>query len=198
MAITKFRRGSSSLKFVKASIHNLNADISYIPSYPSLSNEVKMYAQANDWKNAEYHSVELLGMSKDIDEYIKMVNPSPDPYLDYDKIVKEFAYGRVYEDYNPDEDKSFKTVSNPSLNPNSPKVFGNWGLVSYADGDDYLQYTIKLATLQKVSPYTAHDYEGMKLLVYNKNTLGKDPYLMSDLMLVNGREVELAYSDDSG
>ena len=84
-------------------------------------------------------------MSKDIDGYIKLVNPNPDPYLDYDKIVEEFAHGRVYEDYKSGEDKTFKSISNPSLNPNSPNAFGQWATVSYEDGSDYIEYAINLS-----------------------------------------------------
>jgi hypothetical protein len=48
------------------------------------------------------------------------VNPCPNPYLDYEAIVEDTAFGRVYEDYQADEDKTFRLVINPSLHPNSP------------------------------------------------------------------------------
>jgi len=130
VTIAKFRRRTTSLNLKSTSVHNINADISYIPSYPSLSNEMAIYAK-EQWKDTGYYCIELLGMSKDIDSFIKLVNPSPNPYLDYDRIVDETAFGRVYEDYDRSEDKTFKTISNPSLNPNSPTTFGEWAVVSY-------------------------------------------------------------------
>lgn len=144
VTISKFKRKSASLNLKSSMVYNVNADISYLPSYPSLSNEMAVYSKEG-WKDADYYCIELLGMSKDIDNFIKLINPNPDPYLDYDKIVEEFAHGRVYEDYNRDEDKTFKSISNPSLNPNSPKRFGNWATVSYEDGSDYIEYAINLS-----------------------------------------------------
>ena len=118
----------------------MNADISYIPSYPSLSNEAKIYSK---WPDQDWYDIELLGRAKDIDDFIKLVNPNPNPYLDYDSIMEEVAHGRVYEDYNKNEDKTFRLVLNPALNSNSPSEFSYSGLntdllVSYNDGDDYI------------------------------------------------------------
>lgn len=194
VTIAKFRRRTTSLNLKSTSVHNINADISYIPSYPSLSNEMAIYAK-EQWKDADYYCIELLGMSKDIDSFIKLVNPSPNPYLDYDRIVDETAFGRVYEDYDQSEDKTFKSISNPSLNPNSPTTFGEWAVVSYQPDEGCIQYSINLA---KIQAYTKSDYEHMKILVYNKNTLGKEPYLMADLKTLDGNEVELSYSVDDG
>ena len=145
MTIAKFRRRPTKLQFKEVTVHNLNADISYIPSYPALSNEAKIYAK---WPADEWHNIELLGRSKDIDDAIKLVNPNPNPYLDYEKITEDLAFGRVYEDYNPSEDKTFKVISNPALNPNSPRDCD--GLeVSYSSGDDYLEYSIPLAEFSR-------------------------------------------------
>ena len=33
------------------------------------------------------YSIELLGKSHDIDGYIRIVNPDPDPYFDYQEIM---------------------------------------------------------------------------------------------------------------
>ena len=149
-----------------------------------MSNEAKIYAK---WPDDEWHNVELLGMSKDIDDAIKLVNPNPNPYLDYEKITEDTAFGRVYEDYNPSEDKTFKVISNPALHPNSPRDY-NGLKVSYSSGDDCLEYSIPLAEFSRKvgSQYTDKDYENLKILVYNKNTLGKDPYLICDLKALDG------------
>ena len=195
VTIAKFRRRPTKLQFKEATVHNLNADISYIPSYPALSNEAKIYAK---WPDDEWHNIELLGRSKDIDDAIKLVNPNPNPYLDYEKITEDLAFGRVYEDYNPSEDKTFKVISNPALNPNSPRDCD--GLeVSYSSGDDYLEYSIPLAEFSRKagSQYSDKDYDNLKILVHNKNTLGKDPYLVCDLKALDGQVKELAYSDEN-
>lgn len=193
VTIAKFRRRSAQFQFKDATVHNINADISYIPSYPALSNEAKIYAK---WPDDEWHNVELLGMSKDIDDAIKLVNPSPNPYLDYEAIVNDTSYGRVYEDYDASEDKTFKMISNPSLNPNSPRNC-NGLQVSYKDGDNYLEYAIPLAEISRRdgSQYSEKDYNNLKILVYNKMTLGKEPYLICDLKTLAGQTKELAYSD---
>lgn len=149
-----------------------------------MSNEAKIYAK---WPDDEWHNVELLGMSKDIDDAIKLVNPSPNPYLDYEAIVNDTSYGRVYEDYDASEDKTFKMISNPSLNPNSPRNC-NGLQVSYKDGDNYLEYAIPLAEISRRdgSQYSEKDYNNLKILVYNKMTLGKEPYLICDLKTLAG------------
>ena len=200
VTIAKFKRKTTSFQFKSISIHNLNADISYIPSYPSLSNEAKIYSK---WPDQDWYDIELLGRAKDIDDFIKLVNPNPNPYLDYDSIMEEVAHGRVYEDYNKNEDKTFRLVLNPALNSNSPSEFSYSGLntdllVSYNDGDDYIQYQILLDQIYKPGgvPYSDVDYKNLKLLVYNKNTLGKNPYLMCDLNVLSTTPVELEYNKD--
>ena len=118
VALVNYKRKSSELNFDSCQDYNINADISYLPSYPGLSGEAKLYTK---YAGSEYYNIELLGMSKDIDGLIKLVNPSPNPYVSYDDIVNDTEFGRVYEDYVKSEDKTFVLLQNPSLNLNMPE-----------------------------------------------------------------------------
>lgn len=199
VSLFSFKRSTSLLKFKSAKIYNLNADISYLPIYPALSNEAIIY---RNWNDEEQHSLELLGMSKDIDDIIGLVNPSPDPYLDYEKIVENDVFGRVYEDYNAKEDKTFRLISNPSLNLNSPKNQSSSGYQNDLNVDvdlnsGFIEYKIYLDKTYTNSSnrYTERDFQHLKVLVYNVNTLGKNPYLMCDLTAISQEEQDLFYND---
>ena len=98
--------------------------MSYLPSYPGLSNEMRIFINDAIQKN-DYYAVELLGMSKDLSYSEKLVNLNPNPYLDYDTISKDGMFGRVYEDYLADYDKSYKLIKAPALNDNMVKNVGN-------------------------------------------------------------------------
>lgn len=200
VSLFSFKRSTSLLKFKNAKIYNLNADISYLPVYPALSNEAMIYTK---WDDAEQHNLELLGMSKDIDGMIGLVNPSPDPYLDYEKVVENSVFGRVYEDYNAKEDKTFRLISNPSLNLNSPKVQSSSGYqndltidVNLDSGIIEYQINLDKTYTNSSNQYTERDFEHLKVLVYNINTLGKNPYLMCDLTAITQEEQELFYNSN--
>lgn len=64
-------------------------------------------------------------MSKDLSYSEKLVNPNPNPYLDYDTISEDGMFGRVYEDYIADYDKTYKLIKAPALNDNMVKNVGN-------------------------------------------------------------------------
>lgn len=117
IVLVSYKRKNSSIEFSSCQDYNINADISYLPSYPGLSGEAKLY---NKYAGSEYYNIELLGMSKDIDGLIKLVNPNPNPYVDYEGIISSTEFGRVYEDYIKEEDKTFVLLQNPSLNTNMP------------------------------------------------------------------------------
>lgn len=101
--------------------HNMNADMSYVPSYPGISGESVYYASALSGR--QYYSVQLLGDSKNIDEQVARVNVDVDPYFDMGRISDDYMFGRVYEDFIDHMDlvdKSFYAVQNPSINNRMP------------------------------------------------------------------------------
>ena len=88
--ITIFRRQivSKQLREIKNSSgrtydFNVNADMSYLPTYPGLAGIKQLYKN-KDWYDG--YSVELLGTAKDLQEQISFINPNPDPYFDMDDI----------------------------------------------------------------------------------------------------------------
>lgn len=105
--------GTRDVALMSRTRHNLNADMSYIPVYPGLSGEASLCAVED-----KYVKVELLGKSKDIDDAIAAVNLSVDPYFDFSKISSNYVFGRVYEDYDRNLDKSLIYFANPSINDN--------------------------------------------------------------------------------
>ena len=151
MTIVEFFRKRNAYLYKKSMTYNLNADISYIPNYPGHNHEVQAFAL---YPNAEQHAIELLGPSRDIDKYLNLVNPSPDPYFDYEKIMDTEVFGRVYEDYNQDLDKSYRYLVNPLLGANSPSFeASDWKEVSTTSSEIY--YRVKLTNLgEGESKYT--------------------------------------------
>ena len=174
----EFIRKRNSYLYKKSTSYNLNADISYIPNYPGHDHEVKMFSL---YPNVEHYSVELLGQSRDIDKYSNLVNPSPNPYFDYEKMMESNVFGRVYEDYDPNLDKSYKYLVNPFLGANSP-IFeeDDWKEVSTIGSE--IHYKVKLANLgEGESKYTQRDLANMQILIANPENLGKNPYAMCSL-----------------
>ena len=101
---------------------NTNADMSYFPVYPGFAGVKKLYTRPQ----YEYYNVELLGTAKDISRQISYVNPKPDPYLDADAILSNFANARVYQDYTGYIDETFKTVDNKLIGVNSDALSKGW------------------------------------------------------------------------
>jgi hypothetical protein len=89
------------MRLLETNRFNTNADISYTPIYPGV------YTNLNSSQNNDYRSIELLGNSRNIDDIIKRVNPTPDPYFTIEDIKNNHVFGRVYEEYNVDMDKTF-------------------------------------------------------------------------------------------
>lgn len=164
-------------------VYDMNADMSYLPVYP------QRHGVAEVWRTTaagdEFKSVELLGMSKDIGGAIAMVNPDPDPNFDYESILSNYTFGRVYEDFVQSMDKSFVKFSNPLLN--------NWSTESTPDGEfivwsSNIQSKLEQAMGRYVNPfnpalpeYSDRDVDRLRLVVYNRECLGKNPYFVCDL-----------------
>ena len=165
---------------MKSENYNINADISYIPSYPGISGEIDIYNKYSSPYN--YYNVELLGMSKDIDYYINLVNPNPDPFFDYDAIVRDTIFGRVWEDYDKtEEDKTILQIYNPSLNKNMPSDDGSLK-PPYSLYENEILGSFDLRwNLSNLKRYSKHDLEVMEILLFNVGSLGKNPYFVGKL-----------------
>lgn len=191
IVLVNYKRKNSSIDFSSCQDYNINADISYLPVYPGLSGEAKLY---NKYAGSEYYNIELLGMSKDIDGLIKLVNPNPNPYVSYEDIISCTEFGRVYEDYIKEEDKTFVLLQNPSLNTNMSLVGGTTYFTSMAIVGDIGMFTLTY-NLLAMKPYTQHDLSNIDMLVYNCNTLGKNPYYIGKLGSLKD-ETDMYYNDE--
>ena len=180
VTIVSFKRKTHNLAFMKSENYNINADISYIPSYPGISGEIDIYNKYSSPYN--YYNVELLGMSKDIDYYINLVNPNPDPFFDYDAIVRDTIFGRVWEDYDKtEEDKTILQIYNPSLNKNMPSDDGSLK-PPYSLYENEILGSFDLRwNLSNLKRYSKHDLEVMEILLFNVGSLGKNPYFVGKL-----------------
>ena len=149
------------------SVHNMNADMSYLPLYPGLSGEISAYSTSvsSDIEN-DCLRFQLLGNSKNIDSQIAQVNPDVDPYFDMNRISNDFTYGRVYEDYDF-QDMSFRWYQSPIINSSATGT----------DETSCMMWTISLSNVG----YVAKDYNNLKIAIYSKKTLGKNPYLIASL-----------------
>ena len=103
-------------------------------------------------------------MSKDIEHLIKLVNPNPNPYITYDSIISSSEFGRVYEDFVREDDKTFMMFKNPSLNDNMPASEDS----SYNVYKDIINNCFVLTyNLHNIKPYTVKDIQHMNLLIFN-------------------------------
>ena len=171
---------------------NTNADMSYFPVYPGFAGAKKLYKRPQ----YDYYSVELLGMAKDISQQISYVNPRPDPYLDADAILSNFANARVYQDYVGYVDETFKTVDNKLIGANSDVLTKFWQtktskLQQVVYRDDFLVWQIGLDKL-----YQNFDIERamkLKVLLFSRKCYGKNPYLFTDISALAAGWVDLNY-----
>lgn len=194
VTVVEFLRKSNNYIYKKSTTYNLNADISYIPNYPGHDHEVCAYSL---YPNVDQHAVELLGSSRDIDKYLNLVNPSPDPYFDYESIMNNEVFGRVYEDYDPALDKSYRYLVNPLLGSNSPEFANDdWKEVTTTGSEIY--YKIKLANLGiGEAKYSERDLNNIQVLIANPENLGKNPYAMCPLTELSDGAMLFYTSKDS-
>lgn len=194
VTVVEFFRKQKNYIYKKSTTYNLNADISYIPNYPGHDHEVHAYSL---YPNTDQHAVELLGASRDIDKYANLVNPSPDPYFDYESIMNNEVFGRVYEDYDPTLDKSYRYLVNPLLGSNSPEFAeDDWKKVTTTNSE--IHYKIKLANLGiGESKYSERDLNNIQVLIANPENLGKNPYAMCPLTELSNGAMLFYTSKDS-
>jgi hypothetical protein len=130
-----------------------------------------------------------LGNSKNIDDVIDRVNPTPNPYFSINDISSNYIFGRVYEDYCVDMDKTLQTIENPSIHNNTSDES-----VEYNEDEKCFYWTIDISEKFK-DVYTDRDFKTLRLLVYNKSTFGKNPYFMFDISMIENVELEAEYND---
>lgn len=142
----------------------MNADMSYLPVYPGMSGEAFLSGVSSD----KYTRVELLGTANDIDRLIANINLSVDPYFDYSKISSDYVFGRVYEDFMASADRTLRMYRNPSLNMNQSEIEVQ---------DSSFIWTIDISA----TGYSEKELAGLQFIVYNMETLGKNPYMAAEL-----------------
>ncbi len=196
ITLLEFVRKSKVIQLQSVQTYNINADISYIPNYPGFKHQLSAFQL---YPSQPHYSVELLGMSRDLDSYINLVNPAPDPYVDYERLQSEYLFGRVYEDYSRSCDKTYKQLINPMIGFNSPRYGGDDWKSVWNDGD-VLYYQLQLDKIGEVeeAKYTLRDYMNLQVLIANPENLGKSPYAICPLASLSGEDHELQYSDSSG
>lgn len=146
-------------------IINLNADSSYDPLYPGELGAVQ--------KNAsnQYVNIELLGCSKNIDNEISSINKDVDPYFDINKIINNYTFGRVYENYTKLDDKSILVSYNDLL-------------VKKAKDKNYPVWTIDVSELND---------NIYNIIFFNTFTYGKNPYYIGDTRELSSGWVDCYY-----
>jgi hypothetical protein len=146
---------------------NLNADMSFIPIYPDKSKKSLIEASMKEYG---CYNIELLGKERNIDSYISDTNPNPDPYFDVNSINENEKFGRVYEDYLEEYDRTFKVVENESINSNIEGYCVNNGTSVKA-----YEWAFGVGDIED------GEIDNFKILIFNKNTLGKNPFYFGDL-----------------
>lgn len=75
-------------------LYNMNADASYLPLYAGPDKAACIEDMKTD---APYYAFELLGSSKNLDDWISRANPYADIGIDLTSIMKDKVNGRVWE-----------------------------------------------------------------------------------------------------
>lgn len=189
-------------------ILNTHADMSYIPLHDGISSELGL-CKSNISAN-EYFNIELLGRSKnDLDRLISMANPNPDPYFTEDTIRENFKFGRIHEEYQDYFDRSFRIIQNPGIHNNISGTMnvggGGVDFISCDTNEKTLTWCTDISKMESLSDYyqtmdaqptkkrvviddcySDRDYDNLKVIVFNVNTLGKNPYFIEDLSSLTG------------
>ena len=157
-------------------ICNLNADASYIPLYPGENGKINTLS-TEDEISSEYYNFELLGRSKNIDTEIGMININADPYFNIDEIRKNYTFGRVYENYDQIFDKTILIRDNTDI---------------LLKGSSTQEWTICLSDYNQ---YTDVDYDNLKVIFYNREIFGNNPYYIGTLQSLKDKDVDCNYMD---
>lgn len=155
--ILKFTLNTSGSEIASNSdvnILNIHADMSYLPLHDGISSELSICN--SDISANEYFNIELLGRSKNnLDFYINMANPNPDPYFTEDTIRENFKFGRVYEDHQDYFDKSFRIIQNPGIHNNINETINVGGrgvdFISCDNGKKTLTWCTNISKMESLS-----------------------------------------------
>ena len=169
-------------------LYNLNGDPSYIPSYPGSigkTDSSKSPKYLEKYNDRQYLVFELLGRSKNIDEFISRVDPNADTSIgesveDTIEKIRQRIYGRIYEDYL-DDDKSFIIKTNNTLYSEAGETEITWEI-----------------DLSKEDPALLDRYlSALEVVLYNTGTAGKNPFYMGNITDLSGEEfADLSYMED--
>ncbi len=154
----------------------------YIPAYSGLEDDRLL--DVADEMGENYQSIELLGRSKNIDRLIDSVNDSPDPYVTTSEILESGICGRVFEDHD-ETNTSLRIYENPSLFREMPS-------------DAETKYDSNtLRWFISIKDFARDKTNDLRVVIYNVDNLGKNPYLIADLSSVMKKGVDLNYTDSS-
>lgn len=189
---------SSSLKEVSERIFNMNADMSYLPIYPG--QECRFDISKSGIQGEKYYPVQLMGQSRNIDNIIKLVNPTPNPYFTMDDISEKYTFGRVYEDYLASDNKTLKLLDNPPINIVSTEIdYENppaQGWISVDTDDKCFTWSIPLTKQFPTVEYNEKDFQTIKLVMFNIKNFGKNPYFMVNIADTIYQEVSAKYDPE--
>lgn len=206
IAFVDMRLKGTELIRVDGSTNNMNADMSYIPAYPGARGETRICDNVALSGEGDY-AFELLGHSKQVGDYEKLVVKDADPYFDRGSFCGKYVFGRAYEDYlrHENDDNSFRVYSNASMNPRSvgygwsdensmPSVEINNQIAEFhSEAGDGYEWMIELSGRR----YTEKNLREMQVFAYNTGTAGSNPYFIGQLSELSAGEVDAAYCENS-
>ena len=131
---------------------------------------------------------------------ISFVNPNPDPYLNTDSILSNFANARVYQDYLEYTDETLKTIDNELIGCNS-KIFVNNQyekidqIQVVLKENNYFKWQIRLNMIYQ--NFDLNNIKKLKILLFNKKCYGKNPYIFADInKLIGSKWFKLSYDSE--
>ena len=194
--------------------YNLNADMSYVPSYPGLDGELTL---SNDMKFNQFANVELLGTSKSIDDCLSCIDISSSQQVDADKytlyklstLILNGIYGRAYEDF-PGEaytDNTIRFEHNPLLDRSlsssrKTPTRENYTYADYQNDADSARYiwSIPLDTSNndvknRKYSYTPRQLRDLTIALCKKSTRNQNFYYIGKL--ANIIDAKVSYDKDA-
>lgn len=172
VVVDGFELDDWSISLVNHGIHNINADMSYIPSYPDVSGQISVNYGSN------VACIELLGPSQDLTKLSNLVNTSVNPYF-YSDLLSSEIYGMVWEDYRQSDDKSITDIGSPAINERNCDYVN----VQF-EGRERGCFLWEIDIQER--QFTDRQLSNMNMVFLKKSTLGKNPYAIARLRDMDG------------
>lgn len=157
-------------------LYNMNADASYLPLYAG--KDQTGYIDKMRIAGQPYYSFELLGNSKNLDEWLRIANPYANTSISLEEIYESKVNGRIYEQ----PESTFEEYSSVEYLDMLKKKLQSTAVERYNPLLNSINSTDFTWSIDV--PETGLTYEkpdDVRVVVYNVDLYGKNPYYVCTL-----------------